>query len=119
MFFDPIDIPDALLDAQEQGELVIFAGAGVSMGEPSELPSFEGLARNIAGSHPRGAGLAKRKLANDRLDLIMGDLARDGVKVEQRCREIIDKPKSRPTELHSSLVGLFRGCHPSGMRSGT
>lgn len=43
MYFSPIDIPDELLEAQEEGKLVIFAGAGVSMGDPSNLPDFKGL----------------------------------------------------------------------------
>jgi len=28
MFFDPIEIPNELLEAQDQDKLVIFAGAG-------------------------------------------------------------------------------------------
>jgi len=33
--------PDELLDASLAGELVVFAGAGVSMGAPARLPSFD------------------------------------------------------------------------------
>jgi hypothetical protein len=29
MILDPLEIPDELLEAQEQGRLVVFAGAGV------------------------------------------------------------------------------------------
>ena len=35
-----IDFPVPLLNALRDGELVVFAGAGVSMGEPASLPSF-------------------------------------------------------------------------------
>jgi len=45
---DSIDLPDELVAAQEQGRLVIFAGAGVSMGAPSNLPSFKQLTERIA-----------------------------------------------------------------------
>lgn len=104
MFFDPIDIPDELLEAQEQGRLVIFAGAGVSMGEPSNLPSFVGLASQIAGSHPLAADIAKQ---NTRLDRFLGELFRQGVDVQGLCRSIIGNPASKPTELHRSLVDIF------------
>jgi hypothetical protein len=45
---DDVDIPEALLAAQRDGRLVIFAGAGVSMGPPSNLPGFSKLAKQIA-----------------------------------------------------------------------
>ena len=63
MIVGPIGIPYALLDAQEQGELVIFAGASVSMSQPSGLPNFVGLARKIAGSHDRVAGPDDNRVA--------------------------------------------------------
>ena len=39
-----VNLPDALLDAQRDGKLVVFAGAGVSMGAPANFPNFDGLA---------------------------------------------------------------------------
>ncbi|MHB9007780.1 MAG: DUF4020 domain-containing protein [Limisphaerales bacterium] len=104
MFFDPIEIPDALLEAQEEGKLVVFAGAGVSMGEPSNLPSFKRMAAVIAGSHPLAAEIDKYE---GRWDRFLGELSRKKVEVERLCRTIIADPKSKPTELHRSLVGLF------------
>jgi hypothetical protein len=104
MFFDPIDIPDEVLEAQEQGRLVIFAGAGVSMGDPSNLPSFVELAEYIAGSHPLAATFSSRET---RLDRFLGELSRSKVDVQSLCRAKISDSKSRPTELHRSLVDLF------------
>lgn len=104
MYFEPIEIPDELLEAQEQGRLVIFAGAGVSMGEPSNLPSFEQLAAKIAGSHPLAGEMGS---FTNRLDRFLGELSRRNVNVQERCRSIIDKSDSKPTELHRSLVDLF------------
>ena len=43
-----IDFCDKFLDAIQDEKLVVFAGAGVSMGKPSNLPSFEQLAKYIA-----------------------------------------------------------------------
>jgi SIR2-like domain len=104
MFFDPIDIPDELLEAQEQGKLVIFAGAGVSMGEPSDLPSFKGLAAQIAGSHLLAAEIDRY---DARLDRFLGELFRQKVDVQGLCRAKIGDPASKPNELHRSLVDLF------------
>ena len=104
MFLDPLDIPDELLEAQELGRLVIFAGAGVSMGNPSNLPSFKGLALHIAGSH-RLAGEIDRYDA--RLDRFLGELSRQKVEVQKLCRAKIGNPASKPTDLHRNLVDLF------------
>jgi hypothetical protein len=109
MFFDPIDIPDALIEAQEAGKLVIFAGAGVSRGAPSTLPVFAKLALQIAGTSPLAERLKedetlKRKT---RFDQFLGDLHRAGVRVEESCRKIIGRKDSAPTELHSSLLKVF------------
>jgi len=41
MILDPLDIPDALLEAQEQGRLVVFVGAGVSRGSPSDSVNIQ------------------------------------------------------------------------------
>ncbi len=104
MFFEPIEIPDELLEAQEQGKLVVFAGAGVSMGEPSNLPSFKGLAAKIADSHPLAGEIDRY---NARLDCFLGELFRRGVDVQKLCRSLIGNPASKPTELHRSLIDLF------------
>jgi hypothetical protein len=40
------NIPDELLFAQDEGNVVFFCGAGVSM-ENSNLPSFTGLAQKV------------------------------------------------------------------------
>jgi len=39
-----VGLPQSLITAQREGRLVIFAGAGVSMGPPANLRSFETLA---------------------------------------------------------------------------
>lgn len=104
MFFDPLEIPDELIEAQELGKLVVFAGAGVSMGEPSNLPSFGGLALEIAGSHPLAARIGSYE---GRLDRFLGELARKQVDVQKLCRHRIGDPTSKPTELHRSLLELF------------
>lgn len=56
-----VDLPQALIAAQREGRLVIFAGAGVSMGPPADLPSFEDLAVQIAGGASRSSREARAK----------------------------------------------------------
>jgi hypothetical protein len=104
MFFDPLEIPDELLEAQEQGKLVVFVGAGVSMGEPSDLPSFKELAVRISGSHPLASDIDRYE---GRLDQFLGDLSRQKVDVQALCRVIIGDRDSKATELHRSLADLF------------
>ncbi|MGH8603970.1 MAG: hypothetical protein ACREXR_14740 [Gammaproteobacteria bacterium] len=48
MRIEGVDIPEALLAAQRSGCMVVFAGAGVSRGAPSNYPDFPGLAERIA-----------------------------------------------------------------------
>ena len=43
-----IDFPSALMTALRDHRLVVFAGAGVSMGKPASIPDFRTLAKQIA-----------------------------------------------------------------------
>ena len=43
-----VDFPVRLVNSLRDGNLVVFAGAGVSKGEPSGLPDFKELALEIA-----------------------------------------------------------------------
>ncbi|MGH9199000.1 MAG: SIR2 family protein, partial [Acidimicrobiia bacterium] len=70
-----VDLPQALLTAQRDGRLVVFAGAGVSMGPPSNLPGFEQLAHAVAG------GVLTRK-EGETLDAFLGRVEQQGVNVQ-------------------------------------
>ena len=98
---DEIDIPEELFAAQRDGRLVIFAGAGVSMGPPSNLPDFADLATGIA------AGVLARA-ENEPFDLYLGRLAVHGVDVQKSARRILNAPGSQPSRLHNLIVDLFR-----------
>ena len=45
---DSLIIPDEVERARQAGELVIFAGAGVSIDPPASMPDFVALGRQIA-----------------------------------------------------------------------
>lgn len=97
-----VNLPDALVDAQRDGKLVVFAGAGVSMGAPANFPNFKGLAREI------GAGSLEPQ-KDEPEERYLGRLADMGVRVHERAQELLGDPRSRPTPLHCALVSLFAG----------
>lgn len=96
-----IDVPEPLLEAQRNGNLVVFAGAGVSMPPPSDYPSFERLAQQIA----EGSTLACEE--NEPPDRFLGRLQNRGVQVHRRARDLLSVPSSRPNLLHADLLRLF------------
>jgi hypothetical protein len=96
-----VDLPQALVAAQRERRLVIFAGAGVSMGPPANLPSFEDLAGQIA-----GGALARRP--TEPLDAYLGRVEQHGINVQARARQFIDVETSTPHPLHHALISLFR-----------
>lgn len=98
---DSLDLPPELERARVAGELVVFAGAGVSIDPPSGLPSFQGLARLIA--EPR---IAWESDFGTSIDRYLGRAARAGIKVQERARALIDNGGTH-TPLHEQLLGLF------------
>ena len=100
MLVGEIEFPEPLFEAQRNGTLVIFAGAGVSMGPPSNLPSFEDLADEVA------SGILERS-ESEPFDQFLGRLFSKGVDVHARTKNLIDKPDSKPNRLHKALVSLF------------
>ncbi|EDQ1112868.1 hypothetical protein CSO98_004820, partial [Salmonella enterica subsp. diarizonae] len=95
-----IEFDECLLDAIREEKLVIFAGAGVSKGSPSNLDDFVTLANKIA----EGTGLT----ASVPLDRFLGELHHQGVSVHQRTVPLLTPPNSRPTSLHKDLIRLFK-----------
>jgi len=96
-----IEFPDKVIDAQNSGELVIFAGAGVSMAPPSNYPDFEKLAVNIGGdTNPKEVG--------ENIDRYFGRLVAAGVPVHERVQRTLSSPESKPNVVHNSLLGIFR-----------
>src|SRR5262245_27273879 len=100
-----VNIPEELIAAHQDGRLVIFAGAGVSMGPPADLPGFDRLADMIAqGTKPR--------LKSEPVDTYLGRLEDrgKGVKIQQLARSLLTPKGSRgPTVLHRAIVRLFGG----------
>src|SRR4051812_49261480 len=95
-----VDLPEALVSAHRARRLVIFAGAGISMGPPSNLPDFGRLADLISG------GTSTRP-PDEPLDLFLGKLQSKLVDVQARARTFIGNPASAVAPIHTALVDLF------------
>lgn len=107
------DIPDALLQAHEEGRVVFFCGAGVSY--PAGLPDFKGLVEQIYQLNGTGFSHIERE-AFDRgqfdatLDLLERRLPGQRLAVRRRLSEAL-KPKLRrrgATDTQAALLRLAR-----------
>lgn len=95
-----IKFDDRILDAIRDQNLAVFAGAGVSMGAPSNLASFWKLTEDIAS----GTGLAPTAP----LDRFLGQLQHRSVAVHERAAKFLSPPESAPNALHRNLLRIFR-----------
>src|ERR1043165_373660 len=101
MLIKSIDFPEDLLRAQTTGNLVVFAGAGVSIPAPSLLPSFAGLAATI------GSAANIKKDEHEPEDRYLGRLKNAGVKVHEMTARVLVNGRTKPTSLHRQLLQLF------------
>jgi len=101
VWFNDIELPDELSRARDQGNLVIFAGAGVSRGPPSSLPLFTGLVERIA------ENAATPQESKESPDRFLGRLHHGGTRVHELAQTILLDPQSRPNPLHDLLLRLF------------
>ena len=96
-----IYFPEPLLDALRNDRLVVFAGAGVSMGKPANLPNFRCLAKAIA------QGTGKELKANEPEDRFLGTLENSDIKVHKIAAKKLCRTNPKPTQLHRDLLQLF------------
>lgn len=97
-----VEIPEALMRAQQEGNLVLFVGAGASMAPPSALPSFTTLARSIAADAHVPCTEEDARNPNQYLST----LADAGISVHEHARRLIAE-RGAPNALHRALVALF------------
>ena len=103
MIIAGVDFPKPLLNALRDGQLVVFAGAGVSIGPPALLPDFNGLARRIA----EGSGLSIEEFELE--DRFLQRLKDAGPDVHRRAVQILQANTPEPTDLHRNLLRLYTG----------
>lgn len=106
MQFAGVDIPEKLVEAAKNGNLVVFAGAGVSKQKPLELPLFDELVSAIKEKvdladclRPRGDGEAAEKY----LDY----LEEQHCDIRSACCEVLEV-HGESTSLHWELSRLFK-----------
>ena len=105
MWVNPdVNMPQTLITAQREGSLVVFAGAGVSMGNPSNLPGYDELADAIA------AGSVTRQ-SREPSDRFLGRAEQQGVDVQGSCRQRLQPDGSEPTPLHRFNPQVVRLAH--------
>lgn len=98
---DTVEIDDSLVAALKEGELVIFAGAGVSMGAPTLLPAFAGLAEEL------GAEAKIDLHEGEELERYLGRIADSGFPLHNQAAIRIQKA-AEPNRLHRALIALTR-----------
>src|SRR5580704_5844454 len=97
-----LSIPASLEEARVAGHLVVFAGAGVSMGAPSNLPGFRSLAMDIADTV-----LPFEPKDKDQLDRYLERAERKSVDVQTRARDILRSRLRSHSPIHEHLLGIF------------
>ncbi len=100
MRFQDVDLPQVVIDARKRGDLVLFAGAGVSMDAPSNYPNFRDLATDLGGA-------AYPIEDHELIDRYLGRLVENGIPVHDRVKGRLSDPHSLPNHLHESIVRLF------------
>ncbi len=104
-----VNFPKQLYRAFQENNVVVFAGAGVSMGKPSGLPNFSDLADKIAesiGKKPRFR--EKDNPLYEPIDLFLDQLSlNDKAVVNRRAAEILNDRYKKPNDLHLNIIKLF------------
>ncbi|MBE5924709.1 MAG: DUF4020 domain-containing protein [Lachnospiraceae bacterium] len=103
MVINGVDFPREILDAVNNNELVIFAGAGVSVDAPTSLPNFKGLTQMIA----QQCGEIYDE-DNDRIDEFLGDLHRRGKRVKNIVSRQLTANNPLPNHFHYNILDLFK-----------
>ena len=94
MIFANVRLPDDIRIALEEEKLVIFAGAGISLPPPSNLPTFNGLAVQICGKPvPSGKEIEE-----------LGRLADRGTDVHAYAAKRLFNSQTQPTVIIQKLV---------------
>lgn len=101
MIIQGIDFPNELIKSMEENKLVVFVGAGVSMGNPTKLPSFDDLAEEIAGN----SGIERDK--NDPCDIFLGKIKSNNINVNKIAAEKLSESKLQHNKLHEYIIRLF------------
>lgn len=101
-----VSIPGELLSALDDGRLVVFTGAGISLGPPSNLPTFLGLAEQIV-ARVQCELVPDSDEWRDRLDTLLGQLDEDPeIAVHELAKRVVTTAQSAPNANHDALMRI-------------
>ena len=98
-----VDVPDKLTDALLEGNLVIFAGAGVSMQPPQSLVSFRDLVKDIAKDVDPSGKCKSLMEDGESCEAALGRLSEIG-DIYASCSARLNR--SICSELHKNILAL-------------
>lgn len=102
MIIQNIEYPELLVDAIKNDKFVIFCGAGVSMSEPTKLPSFNELSKKIS-------ELTNQEKRNDESDeQYLGRVENLGHDVHTEVCNILTGSELQPNTNHETLIDFFK-----------
>lgn len=111
-FEDGPEIPDQLIEARDNGEVVFFCGAGISL--PAGLPDFDRLARDLLDR--LGAQESRQRYTDQAsLDQVFTALVKEfgGSTVDREIASALATPRRPRLDHHRTALDLSRG--PGGM----
>ncbi|MFW0788273.1 SIR2 family protein [Gordonia sp. CPCC 205333] len=100
-----VELPQPVIDAHAEGQLVFFVGAGASFDAPSSLPLFGALARQLA----ELACVPFDEAAP--IDFFLGSMP-ENFDTHTHARELIAPAGSAPNSTHAVLVRLASATGP-------
>lgn len=101
MFLNGIEFPNQILDAIKSNSLVVFAGAGASVGEPTNLPDFERLCDQIA------EGTLFERTKGEACEVFLGTLKAKDIPVNETAAKILSDSCKIYNDEHEAIVNLF------------
>ena len=97
-----VDFPERLMAALRDGELVVFAGAGVSMAPPAGLPDFVQLAERVANR------IACPREEDEDPIAYLSRIRDQQINVHSMVAEILTQNDPKPNSLHNNLLRLYK-----------
>jgi hypothetical protein len=109
------NIPDNILNAREEGRLVFFCGAGVSM--TAGLPSFRELVEGVRDQlNTDFSDIERRLFERGDYDRVLGALEQRIVTPIRPIVESLLEPSMPESATHANLMQLSRSADGSGLR---
>lgn len=105
MNLNGVEISKDIIDAINNNKLVVFAGAGVSMGHPTNLPSFKQITEHFSKGRYDHIIASSDTYTED--DQYLGRLENENIYVHNIISNIFGSRKIEPNAYHQSLINLF------------